>query len=335
MIVGNLFFIKSSSGLFHYGVDYLQECPGSIRKILVKPVLLKVACAAFPGQAVQVCSVWRMCWEVLRAAVRGDVIFTPTSHPLPCLSRQWVVVHDGYPFVAGFKGRLKRFLLRCSLASSDCRVAYINQAETASFVLGLGVDRRRALFAPNRFPQGGTLVQSRPSAIGERLKVALVGTESLKKNYAALFAAVVSAGVDADVHFYIYGHRNAYLNQLVVQFPQVRITLVSSDEQTISGFLGAVDLLVSVARMEGFGRPIAAALMNQVPCLLLDCPVFREFFDPGAHFYACEADLVGALQQCVAGAEFARPRYCAPVAALQGYAHAISVLKADGAMASS
>ena len=144
MIVGNLFHIKSTNGLFFYGLDYLRGNLDLATIVLVRPEMENRVRKALPSVEVIACSGWRYRIEVVRARLRGDLLYTPTSHPLPFINRQWIVLHDAYPFEVGPRSRLKRLLLKWSLAMSRCRVAYINRSEAQPFVANLG-EARRAL----------------------------------------------------------------------------------------------------------------------------------------------------------------------------------------------
>lgn len=317
MIVGNLYFIKNTNGLFYYGVDYIQDQRELVREILVRPALENAARAMFPGIPVVVCCNVRKLWTRAWAARgRGDVLYTPTSHPLPFINQQWIVVHDAYPFLAE-QGRIKRHLLCLSLALSRCRVAYINESETLPFVKQLGVPSARLLFAPNKVK--GDLATRRPAReIWGPLKVGLVGTDSPKKRYDELLAAVSAAGLQQAICFHVYGHRTPYFQQVSSHFPDSRLELYESDRQSLQDFLDGIDLLVSVADLEGFGRPIAAALMAGIPCYLLKKPVFQEFFTT-AHFFDDTGKLVKGLADAIANGLPEETPYAPPLRVREGY----------------
>jgi hypothetical protein len=329
MIIGNFYNIKSTNGLFYYGIDYLRENTLIVRKILVRSQLHSAAQLALPGCEILGCTTLQMLWETFRGALRGDLIYTPTSHPLPGISNQWIVVHDAYPFETGFKGRIKKTLLRLSLALSNCRVAYINKSEAQPFVSGLGVPAMRQLFAPNKFPATADYVSRHDRKAGDKLSVGLVGTDSAKKNYAALFAAAIDARSVGLFRFLVYGHRSAYYENLGLEYPEVEIELVQSDINSLSDFLAQIDALASVAILEGFGRPIAAALLDRVPCYLLARPVFKEFFDPGALFFDNEARLVSALALQASGENVLPSNYQPPAHIVQAYSQAVTILHAS------
>lgn len=325
MIVGNLYFIKNTNGLFYYGADYLQDQREHVREILVRPALENAARAMFPGVPLVVCGNVRELWRRARVAHgRDDLLYTPTSHPLPLIDRQWIVVHDAYPFLAG-PGRIKRLLLRLSLAMSHCRVAYINESETLSFVRQLGVTSARLLFAPNKVPSGSA--ERRPAkAIVGPLKVGLVGTDSPKKRYNELLAAVSVSGLQQTIAFHVYGHHTPYFEQVSRHHPGARLELHESDSQSLHDFLNEVDLLVSVADMEGFGRPIAVALMTGIPCYLLKKPVFQEFFST-AHFFDDTSKLVMALADAIVTGLPEEKPYIPPLRIREGYRDASDQLR--------
>ena len=194
-----------------------------------------------------------------------------------------LVLHDTYPFKGGI-GRVKERLFVVSALTSRCLLAYINTADGLAFYRQHGFDPNRLVFAPNRFPGVVAEHHSKRPAGEPRLIIGLVGTDSPKKNYPALLSAIQRLGKSQDVVFEVYGHATDYFRTLLNGFPDLVIRLVESDRVSISDFLAGVDVLVSVATNEGFGRPIAGALQSGVPCYLIDNPVFREFFDGAAYF---------------------------------------------------
>lgn len=331
MIVANFCHIKATNGLFHYGVDYLRRCEDLVARVLVRPALADAARAALPGLEIVCCSMRRLLGEAAAARRRGDLVFTPTSHPLPWLSNQWVVVHDAYPFTTGPRATLKTRLLRWSLASSRCTVGYINQSDGLPFVQCLGVGADRRVFAPNEFPARVPDAPPASQPAQRPLTVGLVGTDSAKKNYDALFDALRRAGGAGRLHFRAYGHRTPYFEALLARHPDIQLSLDSSDAMRLQDFFSHIDVLASVAEQEGFGRPIAAALQSNIPCLLLDRPVFLEFFDPGARFFRTEADLVRALLDPAEAVCRPPPPYAPPPRALQAHAAAIERLRQLGA----
>jgi len=291
MIVANLAHIKAANGMFYYGLDYIAGMADDVRCILVRPTLHGLARQRFPGIAVKSCSAATWLAEIARARVRDDLLYTPTSHPVAGYRRQVIIVHDRYPFDTGSRrGRLKRSLLKAAIGLSGCDAGYVNRSDAQPFLCDLGVPQARMFFAPNR-PLLESVVQERTP--GPQRTVGLFGSDSPKKNYAALFEAV--AGGDHDMEFLVYGHDTPYLRTVVAAFPGISITLVKSDEVGLSPFLAMVDVVGSVAIGEGFGRPIASALHAGIPCVLLDAPVFREFFDGAAMFSPTIPDFVAQL----------------------------------------
>lgn len=332
MIVANLYYINSTNGLFYYGVDYLKEKKDLIRKVLVKPGLSSAVSHALRDQKILPCTPGRMIYEVIKSGTRGDVVYTPTPHPLPYVSNQWIVVHDSYPFTIGYKGRIKRWMLQWSLSTSRCRVAYINESEALPFVAALGIGADRRLLAPNKFPSASGPFPRVVRSPGERLIVGLVGTDSPKKNYERLFAEIMLTGLENLFCFCVYGHNSLYLAQVCSGYPHINMQLIESDNNSLTDFFSQIHLLVSVADQEGFGRPIAGALLTGLPCLLLARPVFKEFFEPGALFFENEEKMVQTLIT-YAKDHISPPSlsYSPPARAIRAYAKAVTELEALGA----
>ena len=329
MIVANFFNIKSSNGLFFYGLDYVRENLDLVRKVLVRPSLERRTKEVLPSIEVVACSANRFLREAMLASWRSDLLFTPTSHPLPGINHQWIILHDAYPFEVGPMATLKRRLLQLSLSLSRCKVGYINRSYAQPFVAKLGVPTERMVFAPNRFPEPARRVSPLASRVGTTT-VGLLGTDSAKKNYDQLFSAVRLANLSGRLAFRVLGHENAYFNNLRVQFPEFQIELVRSDDASIDNFMSSVDVLVSAAEQEGFGRPIASALLAGLPVELLDRPVFREFFNGGARFHAD----IGALVQSLIRRDHETPHtsYVPPADVVAAYAAANDQIRRAGSI---
>jgi len=109
---------------------------------------------------------------------------------------------------------------------------------------------------------------------------------------------VVAAGLVSSIDFQIFGHRTNYFEGVVAQYPQLNISLQESDQVTLEKFFEGIDVLVSVADLEGFGRPISSAMIGGIPCYLLRKPVFLEFFG-GAFFFNDIVALVDGLRDAI------------------------------------
>lgn len=282
-IILNLYHIKNTNGLFYYGVDTAKLLKKPPIKILVRRALKKAAAAKFLNSEIVVCNLLTFIYQILLAWYADNLIYTPSSHPLPFINKQIVVLHDTYPFLS-WKGYLKKCLFLASAYTSKCLLAYINQAEGLRFYQNYGFNPSRLLFAPNRFPGKITQYCSARPPNQKRLMIGLVGTDSSKKNYATLFTEARKSGCGDQVVFLVFGHVNEYISNLQITFNDLIIDIIDSDAVDMSNFLASVDVVVSVAQNEGFGRPIASALESGVPCYLIENQIFREFFQGGAVF---------------------------------------------------
>lgn len=330
MISANFYHIKSTNGLYFYGLDYLRENLALVRLVLVRPSLETKIREALPSVHVVACSATRYIREVVRASSRGDLLYTPTSHPLPGINRQWIVLHDAYPFEIGPMAKLKKLLLQISLSLSRCTVGYINRSDAKSFVETLGVAPDRMIFAPNRFPEPARPLLSVSPALEGVTIVGLLGTDSAKKNYDRLFAEVRRAGLSKLLAFRVYGHETNYFSNICAQFSELKIELARSDDERLDDFMSRVDVLASAAEQEGFGRPIAAALLAGMRVELLDRPVFREFFSGGARFHSDVDMLVQSLPS--SGKEAEPIHYKAPADVVAAYAAANAEIRRTGSI---
>lgn len=278
--------------MFYFGRDYLDELSEkrSCRVIVKKGVLTKDDFSSHYN-LIEV-SNFLYLLLVLYLIITNARIFCPTVHAIPLIRRQVSVLHDMYPF----RSRRKLLLLRFMLLISRGHVGGINRSVVLPFLEEV---RTRGFYMPNKiasFTRVGGL--DRPSQ--KVIRVGLMGTDSEKKNYAALFEA--AAAKQIQLKFYLYGTHTYYAASLLSRFSrQVTIKLVSSDEVSLESFLSCtVDIVVSVGVGEGFCRPVAMATMLGVQTVLIEDPVFREFYSGTSTFVSNVIEALDASQCAVA-----------------------------------
>lgn len=307
MIVVNMGFIKHSNGLFHYGLDYAAALGGAVREIWVRDdTLAQAVRLRLPDVPVVIRTPLKLLAGIAKVRRRGDLMFTPSSHPLAGLRRQVVVVHDSFPFT-GKGGAIKLALFRLGLALSGGTAAYINRADGLRFLKECQLDEARTHYLPNRIAAPAENGARGVRTLGQPIVIGLFGSDSPKKNYDALFAALETVPAQAPLVWRIYGHPNAYTDRLRATYPSISIEVVASDAIDMDAFIRSIDVAVSVARGEGFARPVALALQEGVPTLLLDTPVFREFYAGSARLFDTPEALVRTLAKLCPGTDLERP----------------------------
>ncbi len=284
----NLWHIKRTNGLFYYALDYLraQTRPAVV---VVRKELLEATRAELPNHDVRAVGGGGFLLRMAGALMRGRFVFTPTSHPFPFLRRQLVVIHDDFPFL-GKTGSLKRHLFEFGLRSSGCDIGHINHSTSLDALRDRDTLAARLRYMPNKGPAPGVaqaLRVARAAAVAAvpPIRIALFGSDSPKKHYEDLFGSIRAKRLATRVRCLVYGHATPYLDDLRARFADLDIELVTSAAARIEDFLAGADLVASVARHEGFGRPIALALSAGIPCFLLESPVFREFFGRSTRLY--------------------------------------------------
>lgn len=303
LLICNLWHIKQTNGLFYYALDYIRTS-GVSAVVYVRAAILSETQTALPNHDVRCADTLTIIWTLLQTMWRRQFIFTPTSHPLPFYNRQIFVIHDDYPFLSK-NGWMKRLLFRIALKSSTCEIGHINHTTALDALSQMSIHPGRLRFMPNRAPDPAVVSRLRSErnamAAGRQdrsqpLRIALLGTDSSKKRYAELFKVCKSPQHD-HFQFEIYGHANLYYKSLEDQFPDLNLKLISSSKIDAAEFLKSIDVVVSVAEHEGFGRLIALAISAGISCYLLESPVFREFFSRSTRLHTDIGGLVDQLSQ--------------------------------------
>ena len=291
VIFVNLWMLRSRNGMYWYALDYLARIDAS-------PVFI-VRRGADQGIARELTEAGRRVIQVgavgfarlaLASLLQRRPIFTPTPHPIPFLANQMVVLHDPYPF-RGLAGRLKHCLFLIGTATSRCKVAYISRHVCLPFLEASGIPASRQVFAPNIPPPA---VERTPgTAEGRDFRLVAVGTDSRKKRYERL----LELGIPHGMRLLIHGSRTPYVAELQGRFGTHSFTLITPQEQDLPAFMAKADAIVSVAEEEGFGRPLAMAILMGIPCHLLASAAFREFFEGNALLYPTIQALLKGLAE--------------------------------------
>lgn len=323
-----MWFIKRSNGLFHYGLDYASSLGRGIREVWVRNAeMAMTANQRLPGVDVRIVRMRGLLSGLARASRNSDLVFTPSSHPIVLISRQVVVVHDSFPFM-GPRGTIKLALFRIALILSGALVAYVNRADSYRFLCSIGLADERMHYLPNHIPSPHREQDAHPAYLRDNLVVGLFGSDSPKKNYHNLFVSFEAAlqHRSLPVIWRIYGHVNAYTDELQARFSNLVIEVVRSDELTITDFLSSIDLAVSGALGEGFARPIAAALLIGIPTMLIDTPVFREFYADSAELFGTMDALTEAIAALRSGQRLERSHLACGLVLRKDFSDAVAWL---------
>lgn len=290
MFVVNLAYINASNGMFWYAIDKIRSLGSEQANclVLVRDALVPLVRRELPLVGVEAATrtgAWKRI-AALRFSI-GAALRTVsfTSHPIPFLRGQTVAFYDDYPF-EGVVGAIKLLLFVTAAHTSRSRIGIINRSRALPFLrqkCRIPADR---IFFDSAFPAVDVEALPARSTVPKMpLRIGLVGTDSLKKDYAAIFAAVRALNVGKDVRFLLYGAENDYTESLRRDFPEIDQVVLTSDAVGMPAFFVSIDYLVSASVAEGYGRPMGLAAMLGVPMFLLRSPVFLEFFSDHARFF--------------------------------------------------
>lgn len=306
-MVCNLWFIKKPNGLFYYSVDYIREMRQPCL-ILVRKQLLMEAKSHFPMHQVESASIFLFIYRIIRCFCSKNFVYTPTSHPIPFLNNQIIIIHDDYPF-RNWVGKLKKFALLFSLRTSKCIVGHINHS-TSLEVLPQNFNSSRLVYAPNFAPNAVDVQKLRTSRVAFRQQpkfkkvISFFGTDSEKKRYEIFFNAARKYLDLTNVYYEIYGNETEYFEIIKEKFSDFDIQLINSSVISLEESLQNSTAIVSVAESEGFGRPLALGFAAQIECFLIHCEVFEEFYGEYNCLYRDIDNLILALRDYLFGINF-------------------------------
>lgn len=326
----NLAFIKTSNGLFYYALSYIEELGGMISEVVVRaPELKLIIQNKFPDIAVRVVDSFSLIKILFAARRNRELVFTPSSHPIPFIDNQLVVVHDSFPF-DGLVGSIKRKLFFLSLSTCSAYVGYVNKCDARVFILDGGISDGRTLSMPNNFRANGIQILNARQEFVHPVTIGLVGTDSHKKNYGELFAEFRVRCPCQQVKIKIFGHLNEYVRNIMKEFQELDINFLDVRHMELDDFLNGVDIVVSVSTREGFNRPLARALSFGIPSWVVDAPIYREFYDGAVTVFNDIGTLCDALLAIKPGEVIERPSFSLPIEVGSDFNHSIAWLKYQG-----
>lgn len=293
-LVVNLWHLKNTNGMYWYAMDYVRGLD-NVEAVIVRGDSLGRVEQDLRGLTVLRLSLFSYLLAYLKFLFcRQYFLYTPTPHPLPFLSRQMVVLHDPYPFLVGRLSRIKCWLFFFGASSSGTIIGVVNRSAAANFVSRL-MRNNKIIDSPNCI--GEPLVLRQRAGRGD-LTIGLLGADSSKKRYEELFNAFRERPV-RDVSFMVYGHKTAYLKEVLAEYRDVPVKIAHSDDVSLHAFFESVDAIVSVSKGEGFSRLVALAVTSGVPIFLTNDPVYEEFYGGTTALYETPEDLLEAISKTI------------------------------------
>jgi glycosyltransferase involved in cell wall biosynthesis len=118
--------------------------------------------------------------------------------------------------------------------------------------------------------------------------ILFIGSQNPRKNLQGVIAGYNLFRVQngSDLHLVIVGAQKTIFSHLPnIQQAAADITVLGYVEESLKwSLLKHAKLLLLPSFMEGFGLPIAEALMMGIPAVVSDIPVFHELFDPAVEY---------------------------------------------------
>ncbi len=285
----NSWHIYNPNGMLYYSIDYINRISSNTNIIFIvrnkknKEIVRKNL--KRNNIKIIICSKRYYLYIYLKMLIlsifKNHEIFTPSTHPLPFLNNQKIVVHDSYPFrkesIIKF---LKFYFLKIMLLISNTNIVYINHYDSKNFSKEISnffkIQKGRLLYIPNKVERIENFTKQKRLSF-DKLILGLPGTDSDKKDYEKLFDNLLINKV-TNLEFIIFGFRNKYIDKLESKYP-FKIKVIDSSQNNLKDFLKEIDYIINTSRDEGYCRPIAYATQSGIPLLSIDSQVMREFYD--------------------------------------------------------
>ncbi|MUK92261.1 glycosyltransferase [Aliivibrio fischeri] len=293
MVVVNLFGLKQTNGMYFYALDYINEIKG-VEKILVNRVFFSKL-KEIDRRNFKCCSFLGFLFELMICIWNRKFIYTPTSHPLPFYSKQLVVVHDIYPFKHGKLSKIKKILFNISAFTSRCNIGYINKSEVLPYLVNNKFLIGKLFFLPNLMPNIDSFNFVPKVKNRNEFVIGVIGSDSYKKNYHLLCEKISESNFYGKIKIVIYGHDNNYTDSIISKYKNIQIKVMKSDYYCLSKFFSSIDVVVSIAEGEGFGRPLASAVALGLKTYVINNKINSEFFSDVYIFDTVE-DMILCIQ---------------------------------------
>jgi glycosyltransferase involved in cell wall biosynthesis/O-antigen ligase len=230
--------------------------------------------------------IWEQVLLPVHLRLLGSPVLINLGNTAPLLyPRKVVVVHDVAPLAhpEWFSPRFSRWYgwsMR-TMAQRSLKMATISRFSAAEMERTLGIPAPQIGWAPNGIPP--LAVQAELPSIAQPY-ILSVGTLSDRKNQHQLIQAFLSAPLPG-VQLVLAGNSSpdiAWSHQGLLEkaLATGRVHWINQpSDAVLKGLYQNAAAFAYVSLYEGFGLPIAEALAHNLPCVVADIPVFREFFE--------------------------------------------------------
>ena len=296
MILINLFFMNSITGMSYYALDYLESLKKqnfSFTLITSNKIVSNFFKEKFPDSQI-LCTNNILKFTIFlikfRFLYKKFFIYTPTSHPIPFIKNQIVILHDIYVFREGLKGKIKEILFKISLYSSSSKVGFINRSISGKFLERIKCE---SVFLPNLYKNIRKISEIKTPNKKNKLRIALTGTSCLKKNHQNILQTEIA--LNKKLFFYLYGDNTKYSEYLIQKFSFLNLSFVNSNFLNIWDYFDEIDILIVQNKYEGFCRPILIALILGKLVVAPKAEVYNEFYKDCLIYYENNIELNGIL----------------------------------------
>ena len=231
----NTWHIHKPNGMLYYCIDYLRDLKNEEDLIILvrNKVNKSQIISNLENKKIKIYTlsnfyyfIWIL-FIIFGTHINNSEVFTPSTHPLPFIKNQKIVVHDSYAFIRkNLINFLKYYLLKFSLLFSKTNIIYINHQDSYSFSKKLCkfflIQKKiNLLYIPNKIQKIKGIKRNK-NCKKNNFYIGLSGSDSDKKNYISLIKELSQFNIK-NLEIIIFGFKNKYTIELEKIWLRIRL----------------------------------------------------------------------------------------------------------------